>query len=158
MWVFRRLKQRATLIRSVSGETTGCKLNWRLPLVEAGVDSRFTVLGWAEVGEVDARQDEHHRLQHLLSGSTGRVNLSHRAGGRTGRIQSRWGGRWRVKTGGGVFGWCVFFSFGGGDGRACQLGVRDGTQGRLQTKCFEFLYKTETIRLNRKLQSKTNSN
>lgn len=60
---------------SIFGETAagagGNDRSLSLPLAaEAGAESGSAVLGWKKVGEVNGRQDEEHRFQHLLLRST----------------------------------------------------------------------------------------
>lgn len=93
--VFVSLKQRPGFDHSILRETAtgageGYTLSCGPPLavVKAGAASWSAVLRWEEVGEVNGRQDEHHRLQHLLMSSAGTDNWGSRGSRGRDRMQS----------------------------------------------------------------------
>ncbi len=125
--VFVSSKQRPGFDHGILGESStgmgeGYSLRRGPPLavVEAGVESRSAVLRWEEVGEVNGRQDEHHRLQHLLMSSTGTDKRDQRGSRRRGGMQGG-GGSCSVEYRGDAFHGCAggggasFFLFGGSE-------------------------------------------
>lgn len=122
-------KQRPGFDHSILGETTagaGYSLSrGPLAVVEAGDESRSAVLRWEEVGEVDGRQDEHHRLQHLLMSSTGTDKWDQRGSRRWGGMQGG-GGSCSVECRDDDFHGCAVFWFGEGGAGAFLFGGSEG--------------------------------
>lgn len=117
--VFVSLKQRPGFDHSILGETdTGAGAGYAmscgppLAVVKAGAASWSPLLKWEEVGEVNGRQDEYHRLQHLLMSSAGTDNRGSR--GRDG-MQSGVGSCIAQNRGDAFLG-CAVFWFGGREG------------------------------------------
>ena len=143
-------KQRPGFDHSILGETgagqgyTGSRAP-PLVVVEARAEPYSAVLRWGKVWEVNARQDEHHRLQHLLMSSAGTDNRDQR--GTRGRARKQGGGgRCQVEYRLNAFLGCVLFWFGGGG--AVMFGRREGAGHgvlwSLWLQCFGFSWNTKT--------------
>lgn len=148
--VFPSSKQRPGFDNSILGETgagqgyTGSRAP-PLVVVEAGAEFYLAVLRRGKVREVNARQDEHHRLQHLLMSSAGTDNRDQRGTRGRGRKQGG-GGRCKVEYRLNAFLGCALFWFGGGV--AVMFGGREGAGHSvlwsLWLQCFGFSWRTKT--------------
>lgn len=120
--MFESSKQRPGFDHSIRETGSGPGYSWSrtppLVVVKAGAESCSAVLRWEEAGEVNGRQGEHHRLQHLLMSSAG-TGKRGQQGGRMGG-----GGSCNVEDRGHAFLGCVVFFYGGGG--AFLFGEREG--------------------------------
>lgn len=124
-------KRRPGFDHSILGETgAGEQLNRAPPLVVvyAGAESYSAVLRWKKVGELNGRQDEHNRLQHLLMMRSAGTDYRGQWGSRRRSVMQGGGGGCNVQYRGDAFPGCDVFWFGRGGGGACAFLFR-GREG-----------------------------